>query len=194
MSDPPSPSPLTQRAAESLETLMEAYQRGDRAAADTLIERVSPALYRFFTAHTGDRRHADDLLQDAWFRIHKARHTYRPGERVLPWLYAIARHVKVDAFRKRRSELYEESLDAAPERVPAVAASALDSGPKTLELEQLLAELPDSQREVITLLKVSGLSLEEVARATSSTVGSVKQKAHRAYTKLRTLLTEGGSR
>ncbi len=173
---------------------MEAYQRGDGAAADTLMERVSPALNRFFTAHVGDRRHADDLLQDAWFRIHKARHTYRPGERVLPWLYAIARHVKVDAFRKRRSELYEESLDAAPERAPAVAAPATDSGAKTLELEQLFAELPDSQREVITLLKVSGLSLEEVARATSYTVGSVKQKAHRAYTKLRTLLTEGAVR
>ncbi len=194
MSDPPSLSSPAQRAVEGLEALMEAYQRGDRAAADTLIDRVSPALYRFFTAHAGDRRHADDLLQDAWFRIHKARHTYRPGERVLPWLYAIARHVKVDAFRKRRSELYEESLDAAPERVPSVPASTTGGGSKTLELEQLLAELPPSQREVITLLKVSGLSLEEVARATSSTVGSVKQKAHRAYTKLRTLLTEGGSR
>jgi RNA polymerase sigma-70 factor (ECF subfamily) len=194
MSDPPSPSSPTQREAESLETLMDAYQRGDRAAADTLIERVSPALYRFFTAHTGDRRHADDLLQDAWFRVHKARHTYRPGERLLPWLYAIARHVKIDAFRKRRSELYEESLDATPGRTPAIAAPAIDGGAKTLELEQLLAELPDSQREVISLLKVSGLSLEEVARATSSTVGSVKQKAHRAYTKLRALLSEGGTR
>jgi RNA polymerase sigma-70 factor, ECF subfamily len=194
ISEPASLSSPAQREAESLEALMEAYQRGDRAAADTLIERVSPALHRFFTAHVGDRRHADDLLQDAWFRIHKARHTYRPGERLLPWLYAIARHVKVDAFRKRRSELYEESLDAAPERVSSTPATAANGGAKTLELEQLLAELPDSQREVITLLKVSGLSLEEVARATSSTVGSVKQKAHRAYTKLRTLLTEGGSR
>jgi RNA polymerase sigma-70 factor, ECF subfamily len=194
ISEPAGLSSPAQREAESLEALMEAYQRGDRAAADTLIERVSPALHRFFTAHVGDRRHADDLLQDAWFRIHKARHTYRPGERLLPWLYAIARHVKVDAFRKRRSELYEESLDAAPERVSSTPATAANGGAKTLELEQLLAELPDSQREVITLLKVSGLSLEEVARATSSTVGSVKQKAHRAYTKLRTLLTEGGSR
>jgi RNA polymerase sigma-70 factor (ECF subfamily) len=194
MSDPSHLSSPAQREAENLETLMEAYQRGDRAAAELLIERVSPALHRFFTAHAGDRRHADDLLQDAWFRIHKARHTYRPGERVLPWLYAIARHVKIDAFRKRRSELYEESLDAAPERAPFVPAAATGTGSKTLELDQLLAALPDSQREVISLLKVSGLSLEEVARTTSSSVGSVKQKAHRAYTKLRTLLSEGGAR
>jgi RNA polymerase sigma-70 factor, ECF subfamily len=53
---------------------------------------------------------------------------------------------------------------------------------------ELVAELPDSQREVLTLLKVGGLSLEEVARATSSTVGAVKQMAHRGYQRLRDLL------
>ena len=53
------------------------------------------------------------------------------------------------------------------------------------ELEALLAPLSESQREVIAMLKVEGMSLEEVARATSSSVGSVKQKVHRAYKKLR---------
>ena len=53
------------------------------------------------------------------------------------------------------------------------------------DLETLLAGLPESQREVIAMLKISGMTLEEVARATSSSVGSVKQKAHRAYEKLR---------
>ena len=49
----------------------------------------------------------------------------------------------------------------------------------------MLAPLPASQREVIEMLKVAGMSLEEVARATSSTVGSVKQRVHRAYKRLR---------
>jgi RNA polymerase sigma-70 factor (ECF subfamily) len=56
------------------------------------------------------------------------------------------------------------------------------------DFETLIEALPDAQREVITMLKVGGLTLEEVARATSSTVGAVKQKAHRAYEKLRTVL------
>ena len=51
-----------------------------------------------------------------------------------------------------------------------------------------MAALPESQREVLTMLKVNGLSVEEVARATSSTAGAVKQKAHRAYRRLRDLL------
>jgi RNA polymerase sigma-70 factor (ECF subfamily) len=54
--------------------------------------------------------------------------------------------------------------------------------------EALVAALPEAQREVITMLKVGGLSLEEVARATLSTAGAVKQKAHRGYDRLRKLL------
>ena len=48
--------------------------------------------------------------------------------------------------------------------------------------------LPDSQREVLTMLKVLGMTVDEVARATSSTGGAVKQRAHRAYEKLRAVL------
>jgi RNA polymerase sigma-70 factor (ECF subfamily) len=59
-------------------------------------------------------------------------------------------------------------------------------------MEELLAGLPASQREVILMLKVSDMSLEEVALATASSVGSVKQKAHRAYETLRRLLGRGG--
>ena len=56
------------------------------------------------------------------------------------------------------------------------------------DFETMIAGLPEAQKEVVTMLKVGGHSLEEVARATSSTVGAVKQKAHRAYEKLRAML------
>jgi RNA polymerase sigma-70 factor (ECF subfamily) len=170
-----------------LETLMEAYQNGDREAANRLIECVSPALHRYLAVHTADRRHADDLLQDVWLRIHKSRHTYRPGEPVLPWLYAVARHVRIDGYRKREFERRESDLEGIPE--PAAPAAPARTGAP--DLDHLLGSLPESQREVVSLLKISGLSLEETARATQSSVGSVKQKAHRAYEKLRTLLTAG---
>jgi RNA polymerase sigma-70 factor (ECF subfamily) len=130
------------------------------------------------------REQADDLLQDTWLRIHRVRHTYRPGEPVLPWIYAIARRVRVDGYRRsRRITLHEATMHVLPERpAEGETRSALPA------FETLVASLPDAQREVITMLKVGGLSLEEVARATSSTVGAVKQKAHRAYERLRKLL------
>jgi RNA polymerase sigma-70 factor (ECF subfamily) len=163
---------------------MAVYQSGDQRAANALIECVSPALYRFFALHSGDRRHADDLLQETWIRIHRARHTYRLGEPLLPWLYAIARHVKIDSYRKRRHERCEEPLESASEQ----SIAAADNRNELPDLNSLLRHLPASQREVIVMLKISGLSLEEAARATSCSVGSVKQKAHRAYEKMRALL------
>jgi RNA polymerase sigma-70 factor (ECF subfamily) len=172
-----------------LQALMARYQHGDFAAAASLVQRLSPQLHRSFLMQFLSRRHADDLLQETWLRIHEVRHTYRIGQPVLPWLYAIARNVRVDHYRKaHRAEGREEPLpdhSDFPQTPP-------QSSPGTPDLEALLATLPDSQREVIVMLKVAGMSLEEVARATSSTVGSVKQKAHRAYERLRTALAGWG--
>ena len=99
------------------------------------------------------------------------------------------RNVRVDHYRKaHRAAGREEQLEENPE-IPAAPAHRPKS---TADLEALLAGLPDSQREVIAMLKVNGMSLEEVAHATSSTVGSVKQKAHRAYDRLRKGLADMG--
>ncbi|MFZ3211660.1 MAG: sigma-70 family RNA polymerase sigma factor, partial [Terriglobales bacterium] len=71
------------------------------------------------------------------------------------------------------------------EEVPDVTATLPREEAHADDVETLLASLPESQREVVWMMKVAGMSLEEVARATSCTVGSVKQKVHRAYRKLR---------
>ena len=168
--------------------LMERYQQADSEAVGQLIERVSPQIFRFFLAQVRERSRAEDLLQEFWLRVHNARRTYRPGEPLLPWLYAIARYTQVDNFRRRsRVNRHEVQTEALPD----VSAAPLEEDHSSDELRDLLAPLPASQREVLVMLKVNGLSLEEVARATGTTVGSVKQKAHRAYETLRKLL--GGS-
>lgn len=162
---------------------MTRYQAADRTAAEALAERLYPLLYRFY-ASLGDSGQAGDLAQECWIRIHRARHSYRPPEPVLPWVFAIARHTRIDLFRRQmrrsgREVNLPEGMDFA---APASAAS-----PTVLPL---LEQLPASQKEVLLMLKVTGMSLEEVARATASSVGSVKQKAHRAYQTLRKLLAE----
>jgi len=173
-----------------LEALMARYQEGDFTAATALIDRLSPRIHRFFAVQFTSRASADDLLQETWLRIHEVRHTYRPGEPVLPWLYAIARHIRVDHYRKAgRTSARETSLDETPE-IPAPHGAHAAA----MTVEELLAPLPPSQREVVEMLKIAGMSLEEVARATSSSIGSVKQKAFRAYEKLRERLGRMGGR
>jgi RNA polymerase sigma-70 factor (ECF subfamily) len=164
------------------ESLMAGYQTGDLTAATALIHLMSPALHRYFLADAASRAHADDLLQETWLRIHRVRHTYLRGEPVYPWFYAIARRVRIDHYRKvMRTTAREEELTETLQTAVGGSSSQLSAE----ELDHLLGSLPGSQREAIVMLKVLGMTLEEVARATSSTVGSVKQKVHRAYKKLR---------
>jgi RNA polymerase sigma-70 factor, ECF subfamily len=170
----------------TLETLLEGYQQAHAEATTELIRRLSPDLLRFFLAQETTRTEAEDLLQNAWLRIHKARHTYRTGAPVLPWVFAIAMRTRVDGYRKRRRI---RQYEIATERLPERPSPQEPSHAETPTFESLIADLPESQREVLTMLKVNGLSLDEVARATSSSVGAVKQKACRAYAKLRTLLS-----
>ena len=167
-----------------LDSWMERYQQADPEAPAALVAALSPALLRFFRGQVASREQADDLLQETWLRIHRVRHTYRPGEPVLPWVYAIARRVRVDGFRRtRRITMHETAMEALPERPAQV-----EPRNPLPAFDTLVAALPEAQREVLTMLKVGGLSLEEVAFATSCTVGAVKQKAHRAYERLRELL------
>lgn len=172
---------------QELQNYMIRYQRADGDAARVLIQQLSPALFRFLSSQVATRSETEDLLQEAWLRIHKARHTYRPGEPVLPWIYAIARHVRIDGYRRRRRISQREvAADVLPERSASNGPS-----PQVPDFEALISHLPENQREVVVLLKVEGLSLEEVARVTASTVGAVKQKAHRAYKRLRAILMQG---
>ena len=162
---------------------MERYQQSDTKAAAMLVSQLSPQIYRFYLARLRDRPLAEDLLQDFWLRIHSARRTYRPGEPVLPWMYAIARRVRIDHYRRSRRTSDHE---VQREQLPETAAEETQAGTPP-RLAELLETLPVAQQEILLLLKVSGLTLEEAARATGSSVGAVKQKAHRAYEKLRKL-------
>lgn len=171
---------------DQLRDLMVRYQEGDAAAVETLVTNLSPALLRFCSGPGMSPSDAEDVLQDCWLRLHRARHTYLPSEPLLPWIFAVARYTRLDAYRRRRRLGSREVLVAGtPE--PVRAAPARGSG-----VMELVDQLPDGQRDVVVMLKVVGMSLEEVAGATSSTVGAIKQKAHRAYATLRRMLTHAG--
>ncbi len=190
LADPiPAPSVAEPRPEEDLLTdLMIGYQQADEKSATELVRRLSPILFRFLARQAPTRSDTEDLVQECWLRLHRARHTYRPPAPVLPWVFAIARHARIDVYRRRRHALAREiAVEMLPEP-PYKAPPPAVQGP---DLFKLLDELPASQREVLLMLKVTGMSLEEVARATSTTVGAVKQKAHRAYDKLFLLLDTG---
>lgn len=101
-------------SGESLSDWMERYQKADPAAPQALVNALSPVLLRIFRLESGSAREAEDLLQETWLRIHRVRHTYRLGEPVLPWVYAIARRARIDHYRRSRRILSHEGTNGAP--------------------------------------------------------------------------------
>lgn len=167
------------------------YQAGDRPAAEQLFQLLNPTLARYFLATSLSRYGVEDLLQECWLRIHKARGSYRPGEPVLPWILAIARHTRLDSYRRwsrttGREVTLAEDMDFAREETSP-------SSERSEAIFALLKRLPEAQREVLIMMKVTGMSLREVALATGSTEAAVKQKAYRAYQTIRAALASGSS-
>jgi RNA polymerase sigma-70 factor, ECF subfamily len=171
--------------SESLGRLLIEYQQGNRQAANEFVALLHPVLYRYFLAQTGNPPQAEDLMQECWVRLHRGRSSYRPGEPVLPWAFAIARHTKIDEYRKDSARANREAAVAGPGEPVTDPRRAIEQGLEASAILARLHELPDGQREVFIMLKVQGMSVEEVAIVVGSSRGAVKQKAYRAYETLR---------
>ena len=157
-------------------------QRGDREAYGALLMDVTPSIVGFLHQRIVDPHEREDVVQDTLMALHRARHTYDPSRPFEPWLFAIARHVLVDHFRRRGVRAAREVLvDVFPER----GGEARSDGPR---LEDALERLPASQREAFEMLKLEGLSVVVAAARAGTTTGALKVRAHRAYKTLRVLL------
>ena len=105
-------------------------------------------------------------------------------------MFAIARHTRIDVYRRLSRIARHEKVSDELESMKSRSFASPDSSHR--DLWKLLWQLPESQREVVKMLKVAGMSVEDIARATGSTAGAVKQRAHRAYQRLRKLLAAQG--
>jgi RNA polymerase sigma-70 factor (ECF subfamily) len=122
---------------------MKRYQQGDTTAVTALVECLTPRLYGFFASLTNSSADAEEMLREAWLRIHRVRLTYRGAEPVLPWPYAIARSVQLKNHRRRRWLAWR---DAGVGIFPASSAweDKADSRPA---FEELVGSWPQDQRE-----------------------------------------------
>lgn len=188
-SEPTAVSAEQSAQRELLIDLMKRYQDADASAADELFRKVNPVLARYYYSLVNQPGQVEDLLQECWLRVHRARQSYRPGEPVLPWILAIARHTRVDQFRRwQRSSGRESSIDLMTQHPSMDPRKAMDSRLRADAVMQAMETLPEGQREVLIMLKVTGMTAAEVARVTGSTAAAVKQKAFRAYQAIRQAL------
>jgi len=163
--------------------LMAEAQRGDANAYGSLLDDIGPMVMNFLRRRVRDAEEVQDVYQEIFMALHRARHTYQPTRPLEPWLFAIARRVVTDHQRRRLSRHARELLvDALPER------SVESDAHLKLQLEQAIVGLSPDQRRALELLRVEGLPIEMAARRAGTTVGALKVRAHRAYKVLRQLL------
>jgi RNA polymerase sigma-70 factor (ECF subfamily) len=175
----------------SEEELMEAYVAGDAEAFQRLFRALAPSVHAFFARTVRQGSVAEDLLQTTFLKLHRARRSWRRGERVRPWLFAIAARVRVDWLRRsgREEEEIDEAalLDPEAKDDPATVALARE---RSERVREALERLSGPQRVVVHLHRFEELSFAEIGKVLGISEGAAKLRAFRAYAALRTLLAD----
>lgn len=164
------------------------YADGDARAFDEVYRALAPVVLRCQIRWVGDRSLAEDLTQQTFLRVHKARDRYRPGAPVGPWVLTIARRLSIDALRKRGTR--KDMLTREGELPEITSPVEEDETPTELieALKQAINELPEGQRAVVAMHKLEGKPLAEVAAILGIKEGAARVRAHRGYNRLRARL------
>lgn len=175
-----------------VDVAMGQYAEGDDSRFAAVYGGLAPRLRLFLLRLSKSRTTADDLLQETFLRIHRARASFAVGARALPWSYAIARSVYIDHVRARA--VRKESLADQGDAMPGTdVADAKDADGEALAIARetadvvsaILDKLPVNQREAFILLRYEGMSVADASRILGATEGAVKLRAFHAYEALR---------
>ena len=169
---------------------MSAYRDGDAGAFRELFDRYTPILRRWVRRWVFTEDAVNDLVQQTFLQIHRARNDYRAGAPLRPWVLTIARNLAFERGRKKL-RLREVPLEESRRAELSVAPNGHRRVELSRDLARALDALPEHQREVILLHWVEGLSYAEIGQVVGASEGSVRLRAHRGYVALRQAL--GGS-
>ena len=183
---------------------MAAYQAGNQDAFGELFDRYAGRVYGFLVRRLGDVATAEDLHQEAFLRLHRARDSYDPERPFRAWLFAIVHNLVNDSLRSRKRAPVTESLgatqsthtaaqtnregsidDQSPERIFAARES-------TRALSRALSMLPSDEATVLILARFEGLSYDDIGSVIGRSATAAKQLAYRALKRVRSELIATG--
>ncbi len=161
---------------------MLAVRAGDVGQLARLFDRHHRALFRFFLHLTGNRTASEDLVQEAFYRVLKYRHTYQAQSPFRVWLFQVGRNVYRDSAGRNRGEVpMPEGAAAAEIRGPGVLPDRqAQRNQEAVLLRRALAALPPDKREVLVMSRYMELSHGEIASVLKCEVGTVKVRVYRA--------------
>ena len=165
---------------------MREYQSGRFEAFDELYALLAPVVRRYLLSHVRDAAKADDLVQETFLQLHRARHTYDAAQPLTPWAMAIARHVRLMDRRtqSRRPWAPEDVTELAlPVRGEAAAYA------EKADLRRALDQVAAPRRDAVIQHHVWGRSFKEIAASAGIAETAAKLRSSRGMAQLRALLS-----
>lgn len=159
------------------EQAMRAVASGDLDKAAVLYERYKRPLMGYFYRQFVNGQHAEDLMQQVFFRIIQYRNSFTEGYVFKPWMFRIARNVFLDHKNQKTSVGLDEIGEVEEEETYDTEQEE--------QLHKALAKLPVDYREVILLSRYEELKYDEIAEMLQISVSLVKVRVHRGLKILR---------
>lgn len=183
-----------------LESLLQQYRDGDLNALGRIVDQTRAPLYRFIYGLVRDPHVAEDVFQDVWIRAVKGLHRYQ-SDRLLAWLFRIARNRVIDLSRKRKPEYSLQQPVSSQNADTATLETFIahpDQGPEqesqnrelAIRIRDAVDQLPLEQREVYLMRTEADLAFKEIALAQNVSINTALARMHYALRSLRELLAD----
>jgi RNA polymerase sigma-70 factor (ECF subfamily) len=174
--------------------LMLDVKAGDSASFDLLLRKYRSPLVSFLYRMVRDAATAEDLAQEVFLRVYRARKQYSPSAKFTTWLFRIATNLALNSVRDNRYRQTQVSLDAPVEEDEApvqVAARDMRIDEHMMErdrarvIQRAIAALPEKQRVAVLLHKYEEMDYTEIAKILECSESALKSLLFRAYETLR---------
>lgn len=171
--------------------LMLRYSDGDVAAFEVLYTRHNDALFRYLLRLCRQRDMAEDVFQEVWGKIIKARENYRPSAKFSTFLYHVAHNCFIDHIRRNKRHSHTADIEADSQPDPGEQPDVqTERCLARRRLEVALQNLPYEQRDVFLLHEEAGFNLDQIASITGSSRETSKSRLRYAVKKLRQAIDE----
>jgi len=180
--------------------LMLGVKAGDDQSFELLLQRYRTPLVNFLSRMVRDQAIAEDLAQEVFLRVYRARKQYAPSAKFTTWLFRIATNLALNSIRDGRYRRLEISLDQEPDagddQLPAIEVpdrrpgmeQQLMSRDRATVIRRAVEALPEKQRVAVLLHKYHELDYDEIARILECSESALKSLLFRAYETLRVQL------
>src|SRR5438874_3498650 len=178
--------------------LMLDVKAGDEQSFALLLHRYRSLLINFLYRMVRNREQAEDLAQEVFIRVYRARGEYVPSAKFTTWLFRIATNLALNSLRDHRHQKLETSIDApladsesgderpfeVPDKHPTIEQELVEESRKKM-IRRAIEKLPEKQRAAVLLHKYQDLDYAEIAKILSCSESALKSLLFRAYEVLR---------